>query len=278
MTTFQAVVHSILHGFAEFLPISASAHHSLIAYVLGWPAPEGAALGALALGAALSLLIYFRHDWASMISSFLQILIFRKRPMTLDERLPLFLTISTLPVVAAWYYLREPVLAHLSEPMWIAVSLAAFGIPLWLADTMSRRNKGMFDWNWLDALFVGITQTLTIVPGAGRATGAMIGALGRNYRREAAVKYAFFASAPLIGGSCFLHLRELDFGAAQPMEGMTWLTFAVTVVVTTLSGLLAIGGFMKAIDRKGFGQTAVYRLAVGVAMAAFVWARSRGML
>ena len=55
MTTFQAVVHSILHGFAEFLPISASAHHSLIAYVMGWPAPEGAAYGGLALGATLPL-------------------------------------------------------------------------------------------------------------------------------------------------------------------------------------------------------------------------------
>src|SRR6188768_4265884 len=108
MTLFQAVVHSVLHGFAEFLPISVSAHHSLLAYVLGWPAPAGAAMGAMGLGASLALLVHFRHDWASMISSFLTVLIYRKKPMTLDERLPIFILVATLPVLGAWYYLQEP--------------------------------------------------------------------------------------------------------------------------------------------------------------------------
>src|SRR4051794_37293269 len=107
MTTFQAIVYGIIHGFTEFLPISARAHQILIPYILSWPEPTGVFGGALALGAFLAVLIYFRHDWASIISSFIQVIIFRKRPMTLDERLPLFIFVSSIPTGAAWYYFHE---------------------------------------------------------------------------------------------------------------------------------------------------------------------------
>src|SRR4051812_7555339 len=109
MTTFQAILYAIIHGFSDFLPVSATAHHKLVAYLVGWPEPAGPMIGALSLGSLLALLVYFRHDWASMISCFLQVILFRKKPMTLDERLPLFLTLSTLPAVAGWYYFGDSV-------------------------------------------------------------------------------------------------------------------------------------------------------------------------
>src|SRR4051794_11037055 len=82
MTTFQAIVYATLHGISEFLPISSKAHHILIPYLIGWQPPPEQFFGTLAIGSSLALLIYFRHDWASMISCFLQVLIYRKRPMT----------------------------------------------------------------------------------------------------------------------------------------------------------------------------------------------------
>lgn len=276
MTTFQAIIYAIVHGFTEFLPVSAGAHHSLIPYVTGWPEPTGPFAGALSLGALLALLVYFRHDWASIISSFLQVIIFRKRPMTLDERLPLFVTVTSIPTVAAWYYLREPMSQLFSSPGWIAIALAALGIPLFFADTLSRKNKGMFDWNWLDALLVGIGQSLMFLPGCGRATGALIGALFRNYNREAAAKYMFFASAPLLAGSTFMSLRGTDFQSAVPMPDLSWLSFAVAVIVTMLVGLLSIGGLMKHIQRKGFNQYIVYRCLFAAGIAILIWVRSRG--
>ena len=62
------------------------------------------------------------------------------------------------------------------------------------------------------------------------------------------------------------------------MDHMTWLTFGVTILVTTLTGLLAIGGFMKAVSLKGFGQTVVYRVTVGLLAAGFAWARAKQMI
>src|SRR3989338_6596286 len=104
MTTFEGIIYGIVHGITDFLPLGGNGHDILIPAVTGLHAPTGAALGAISLGSLLALLIYFRHDWASMISSFLQVVIFRKYPMTLDERLPFFIIEATIPVAASWYY------------------------------------------------------------------------------------------------------------------------------------------------------------------------------
>src|SRR5437763_1317107 len=140
MTAFQAIVYAILRGFTQFLPVSWDAHQQLFPFVTHWPPVSGAMNGALALGSLLALLIYFRHDWASQISCFLQVLIFRKRPMTLDERLPLFILISIAPLLAAGNALREHVIHLEWTPPMIAASLAAFGVLIWFTESMSRKN------------------------------------------------------------------------------------------------------------------------------------------
>lgn len=274
MTTFQAVVYGIIQGFAEFLPISAPAHHTLVPYLTGWPQPSGPFAGVLALGALAAVLIYFRHDWASIISCFLQVILFRKRPMTLDEHLPIFLALSSLPPFLVWYFFRESIGSFFDDPIWVVATLLAFGIPLWLADSSNRRNKGMFDWNWFDSLFVGFAQTLMFIPGCGRMTGALLGGLSRNYNRPSAAKYGFFAAAPILAGSAFLNLKGLDFKAASPMPDLSWFTLSVAGVVTLLSGLLAIGGLMKQVQSKGFGGYILYRCVFAGGVAVALWFRA----
>src|SRR4051812_25205427 len=165
MTTFQAILYAALHGFTEILPIGAAAHRMLLSYLTGWSEPSGPLLGAFSLGSALAILVYFIHDWASMLSCFLQVLIYRKKPMTLDERMPLFIGLATLPVAGIWYYFHEEITTRLDfSPLVIAMTLAGFGALLWFSDSMSRRNKNMYDWNVIDSLVVGVSQVAALIP------------------------------------------------------------------------------------------------------------------
>jgi undecaprenyl-diphosphatase len=275
MNTYQAIGYGIVHGLSEFWPASSGAHHFLVSYILDWPVPNGAFAGALALGALLALLVYFRHEWSCMISCFLKVVLFRKKPMTLDERLPFFLALTTLPPALAWIYLRERIGQLEWSPLWIAAVLALAGIPLILTDSRSRKTKGNFDWNWFDALLVGFCQIAELIPGVGRMTGLLIGAFMRNYTRESAVRYSLFASAPLLAGSAYQFLRDVNFHSPQPMEDTTWLSFYVAILITFLVSLLAIGGLMKHIQRNGFGKLAAYRILVACAVGVVFWIRSR---
>ncbi|MBC7692722.1 MAG: hypothetical protein H7222_13250 [Methylotenera sp.] len=275
MTTFQAIVYGIVQGFSEFLPISASGHHTLVAYFFNWPVPTGALHGALSLGSFIALLLYFRHDWASLISSTLEIIVYRKRPMSLDERLPLFILVAAILPCAVWYYLGDRLGGISDDPLMTAAVLAGAGLPLWFSDSMNRRNKGMFDWNWLDALVVGVGQCLFVIPGAGRTMGAFTAASTRNYNREAAAKFMLFAGTPLLAGSTILRLRDVHLSAPSPMVDVSWLTFSIAGAVSLLASLLAIGAFMKHIQRGGMGQYFVYRCLLAVAAGVVFYVRTQ---
>src|SRR5262245_5067978 len=158
MTTFQAIIYGAIQGFSDFLPISPQAHNILVPYLLDWPHPTGAFLGIVSLGNFLALLVYFRHDWAAMISSFLQILIYRKRPMTMDERMPFFILLASIPIAGAWYYMQGSELLEMNL-YWTAGIFVATGVLLWMVDYLSRKSKNIFDWNWRDSLVAGILQT-----------------------------------------------------------------------------------------------------------------------
>lgn len=277
MTTFQAIVYGVLHGFTEFLPISASAHRILLAYATGWAEPSGAFLGALSVGSALALLVYFIHDWLSMLSCFLQILIYRKKPMTLDERMPLFIIIATLPIAGIWYQFHEEMTNRLdSSPLMVAATLAGFGLLLGFADHMSRKTKNMYDWNFFDSLVVGALEIAALVPGCGRSCATMTGALFRNFSREASAKFGFFIALPVLVASSITHLKGTSFRAPAPMADISWLSFYIAMLVAFFSSLLAIGAFMKHIQRGGMGQYVIWRLLVAGGTGVLYWVRNRG--
>jgi undecaprenyl pyrophosphate phosphatase UppP len=55
------------------------------------------------------------------------------------------------------------------------------------------------------------------------------------------------------------------------------MTATVAVVVSCLSGLLAIGGLMRQVQRKTLGPYAGYRFFIAAVFAAVIWFRSRGI-
>lgn len=274
MTTFQAIVFAIIDGISEFLPIGPKAHHILVPYLVGWQQPTGALLGALTLGSFMAVFIYFRHDWASMISSTLQVIVYRKRPMTMDERLPLFIAMTSLPLVIGSYYLRNGATELDWNPVVVAGVFAVVGIPLWFFDYWSRKSKNIYDLNWGTAGIIGMIQALSLLPGVDMLSCALIGAFFCNYRRDAAVKYAYFAAAPILLARSITELKGVSFSLPAPMPDLSWLSFCTAILVTLLVGLLTIGGFMKHVQRKGMGQYLGYRWLLASGVFVVYWLRA----
>ncbi len=275
MTTFQAIIYSIIDGVSEFLPIGAKAHHILVPYLIGWQPPSDAFMGCLALGSSLALLIYFRHDWASMISCFLQVIIYRKRPMTLDERLPLFLGITLLPSTLVRYYSQDLTSLGDWSPLTVAAIFAGVGIPLWFFDNFSRKTKAMYDWKWSDAAIIGVFQATAVVPGWEPLSSAILAASLLNYKREPALKYAYFCAFPVLIARAISYMKGVQFHSPAPLPDVSWLSFSVAILVTLLVGLLSIGGFMKHVQQRGIGQYVVYRWILALGVCALYWVRNR---
>lgn len=270
MTTFEGIIYALIHGISEFIPVGAQGHEILASKLLGLNSLGPVGVGGLALGASIALLIVFRHDWASMISSFLQILVFRKYPMTLDERMPFFLLLSCVPAAAGMRAIESQMSPGVSHPMGAALAIAAGALFLWLGENLSRRTKNIYDLNVVDALLVAVSQLGVLIPGLGPLSATLALLLVRNYRLEAAAKYAFFAAFPMTVVSAVRNLQGIELSAAQPDATTTWVTLSVVVVVTAVFGTLTLGGFMRQIQRKGLGGYIAYRLATGLALAGWL--------
>jgi undecaprenyl-diphosphatase len=121
---------------------------------------------------------------------------------------------------------------------------------------------------------VGLGQLLDFVPGAGRAAGALSIGLFRNFNREAAAKFMFYAAAPVLAMRAFSDLEALDFSASSPMPDLSWFTLAVSFVVSIFASLMAIDALMKQAQKKGNGGYALYRVALAIAICVVAWLRT----
>ena len=169
--------------------------------------------------------------------------------------MPLFVVLTTLPIAGVWYQFHDEIAAKLDpSPLVIAATLAGFGILLWVADSMSRRNKNTYDWNCASTRSSSASsRSPPLIPGCGRASATMTAGLFRNYSREAAAKFGFFAAAPLLVASAAIHLRGVAFRSSEPMPDLSWLSFYVAAVVALLASLLAIGAFGETYSARQHG-------------------------
>jgi undecaprenyl-diphosphatase len=274
VTTFQALAHALVQGITEFLPLGPVAHRMLLTHFMGWPEPPPALLGAMSGGSFMALLIYFAHDWASMFSSLLQVVIYRKKPMTIDERMPLFILITAIPMAAGWYYFHENLISTFSSIPIVLGSLAGFGALLWLADAWSRRNKGMYDWNIFDSLIVGVLGVASVIPGCGQRTATLSASLLRGFSREAATKYGFYVATPLLAAAAFTQLRGFDWSSppiSSSDDELSWLSLGVAFVVAFFASLLAIATLTRNIQRTGMTQFVAWRLVIALAAGVYYY-------
>jgi undecaprenyl pyrophosphate phosphatase UppP len=273
MTLFQSILQTLLGAFAEFLPIGEGAHRQLLISALDWPTPSPATTAALFLGAAFASFAYFWADWASMLSSLLQLALFRRKPRTLDEKLPLFIAIAALPPMIGWIYLRPLLPETLSSEEWTGGLLVAGALAYGLSERFSRKNKHLYDWNSLDALVMGIFQLAWLIPGGGRIWGASLAAFLRNHARESTAKFAIYVSFPVLSLQAAAAASEVTWGMPHAdLQETSWWIFALCAALALFASLLSINTFLKLSRSEGLQSWIRYRAVLGLGfIGLFVW-------
>jgi undecaprenyl-diphosphatase len=115
--------------------------------------------------------------------------------------------------------------------------------------------------SWLDALLIGLGQALAIAPGISRSGATIAAGLLRGVKRDAAARFSFLLSAPVIVGAGIWQLKDL-------FESADWMTHLAPMLVgfvcSALVGYLCIR-FLLGFLRKGkLYPFAMYCTAAGV--------------
>lgn len=266
MTPFQAVVLGIIQGLSEFLPISSSAHLALTPWLLGWEDPGLAFDVALHFGTLLAVLWYFRSEWAALVRAAFGI-ITTGRIETPEKRRVMYLILATIPGAVGGYLLQEQAATSFRSPQLIGITVIVVGIVLWLVDKLVDQRRVLGEMRWIDALLIGLSQAIALIPGVSRSGATMTTSRGLRFDRESAAEFSFLMSMPIIVAAIVMEGPKALAESGLTNEIMSG------VAASAISGWLAISVLMRYVSRHSYGIFAFYRVVFGIGVLAVLYAR-----
>ena len=254
----QAIVLGIIQGLAEFLPISSSAHLALVHWLTGWTHTESADLTfdvALHVGTLLALLIYFGKDWVRLLQRW-------REPMLW------FVLAACVPGAVAGVLFENQAEGILRDPLRIAFMLVIFGLVMAAAEAVSKKTRGLTEMGWKDAIWIGLSQALAIMPGVSRSGVTLTSGMLLGMTREAAARFSFLISMPIISGAALWEGRNLLGGDL----GIEVAPLVAGILAAGIVGLAAIHFLLRFLQHHTLYGFTAYRLvvAVGVVLAVFM--------
>jgi undecaprenyl-diphosphatase len=258
MDSLQIVILAIVQGLTEFLPISSSAHLILMPHLFGWP-DQGLVFDvAVHFGSLIAVLFYFRVEVWRMLRSWTRSVSGGEADR--DSLLAWWVIIGTLPAVAFGFFGQHWIETQLREPWVIALASIGFGLLLWFADSRGVRRRDEYQLRLSDVLMIGFAQVLALIPGTSRSGITITFGLLLGLTRQAAARFAFLLSIPVIVASGALETHRM-FSEVSPIG---WLDLSVGTLLSAISAGLCIHFFLRLVDRIGMLPFVVYRVLLGV--------------
>jgi undecaprenyl-diphosphatase len=264
----EVIFLGLVQGLTEFLPISSSAHIRIVGAFMTHAQDPGAAFTAITqIGTELAVLLYFRKDILSIISSWFK-QVTRNQNMLKDEkqqaRLGWFIILGSFPIVLLGL-VGQTYIENNFRSLWIiAGTLIVFGLLLGFADYMGRKDYLLVNLKFSHGMAYGFAQALALIPGVSRS-GATIAA-GRlmGYKRESALRYSFLLALPAVFGSGLYELKKALSDSTPHIYTMPQTL--VATVIAFLVGYAVIAWLMRYISTKSFTPFVIYRVVLGVAL------------
>ena len=259
MEILQIIVLALVQGLTEFLPISSSAHLILVPVLTDWP-DQGLAFDvAVHAGTLTAVVLYFRRELVRMLVEWFASF---KGGLTPDARLAWAVLIGTIPVGLAGLLFKDVIETQLRSPMVIAVATIVFGLLLGYADRTGKRGKNEYGLLLLDVLIIGLAQALALIPGTSRSGITITAALMLGLNREAAARFSFLLSIPVIFLAGSLETKEyLSTASIQDAQPLL-----IGALISAVSAYTCIHYFLKLLDRIGMMPFVAYRLVLGVVL------------
>ena len=264
MSVMQAFVLGVVQGIGEFLPISSSAHLIIVRFLFNFkelePAFETAFDVALHFGTLIAVLFVFWKDWLALFKgAFLGI---TKKEKTFEGRMFWYLVAATIPG-AVIGMIFEGVIEYLvrSNMIIISVCLAIMGILIYIGDKWAEKKyKNPVEYKDLtfkQTFIIGLSQALAVIPGFSRSGTTILAARLMGISREAAAKFTFLLSTPIIFGAAIIKVKDLLIG------GVT-MPILVGIVTAAVVGVFSIKFLLRYIKKNDFAVFAYYRVIIAI--------------
>jgi undecaprenyl-diphosphatase len=293
----RAIVLGIVQGITEFLPISSSAHLSIVPRLLGYPTPTLAFEVLLHFGTLAAVTAYFARDlWAFVLCLVAPGRLGREEAAT-RRRLLALLALASIPAAAAGFLLQDWADEQTARPLrasvWLVLTTAIMiaaelydrahsrrAVPVVPVTTESAEGRvGTRAERFArgagaapppvdseeelkrlpasKAAGIGLAQALALIPGTSRSGITISAGLFQGVSRATAARFSFLLSIPAILGAGILKLDELSGATETPAE------LLAGTVAAAVSGFLAVSFLIRLLRTRTLWPFIWYRLIAG---------------
>ncbi len=248
MSIFDAIVLGIIEGLTEFLPISSTGHLILASTLLGIPQSSFNKTFEIVIqfGAILSVVfLYFNRIkdnielWKKIITAF-------------------------VPTGIIGFVLYKIIKQYLFNPYVVVISLIIGGFLIIIIEKMMSKSQfvitKMEDVSYKKALFIGVMQSLAVIPGTSRSAATIIGGLFSGMDRKTAVEFSFLLAIPTMFAATGYDLLKTGIN----LDSSQWHLIAIGFVVSFISAIVAVKSFIAFVSRFTLISFGVYRIIIGI--------------
>lgn len=268
MDFFTAIILGLVQGLTEFLPISSSAHVSIVGQLMGQEDPGAAFTAITQLGTEAAVVIYFWRDITTIIRKWFLALAGKVAKDDPDVRMGWLVIIGTIPIAVLGLLFQDQIESTLRS-LWItATMLLVFALVIMAAERVGTQRRELTELTWKHGILYGLWQALALVPGVSRSGGTIAGGLFMGYTRKAAARYSFLLAIPAVIASGGLQVVKIAGGEGTGETG--WGPILVATAIAFVVGYAVIAWFMKFIETHTFTLFMVYRIVLALVLFALL--------
>jgi len=245
---FQAIIIGIIEGFTEFLPISSTGHMIVVSEFLG--------VSQDALTKAYEVIIQF--------AAILAVMIIYKEKITF-KKIDLWqkLFVAFLPLAIIGFIFKDQIKTLFTVEI-VAWMFIIGGIVFLILEYFYKEKE----WHISDvekvsyrqALWVGVAQIFSLIPGTSRAGATIVGGLLVGMDRKTSAEFSFLLAIPVMAAVTGYDLLKhyQDFADAN------WGAFLAGFIAAFIVAYLTIKLFLVFIQRFTFVAFGIYRIVFGL--------------
>lgn len=252
MNILNAIILGLVEGITEFLPISSTAHLIITSKLLNIPSTEFQKFFEVFIQSGAILAVVFTY-WKTILK---------------NRNLMINVILSFIPTAIVGFLLHKIIKEVFFESFTlISMSLFIVGLLFIVYESMLKKkalrvNKKIIQMTIVQALLIGVGQSLAVVPGVSRAGAVILTMMLLGYNRKESALYSFVLAVPtLFAASAFDFIKtdhQLIFSGNNPM-------FLIIGLITSfMSALLAIKWFINFLQKNSLSYFGVYRIALAI--------------
>jgi len=270
MSILEAIILGAIEGVTEFLPISSTGHLTIAENLMGFNIDDAditAFTAIIQVGAVAAVVIYFWDVLWGIVKSLARGATDSSTRSTSDFRFGLAVAVGSIPIGVAGLVFRHQIEGSLRSLWVVGFALILWSFVMYAADQAATQRRHERDFNMRDAIVMGLTQCIALIPGVSRSGATIAAGLYRGLDRITVTRMSFFLAIPALTAAGVL---EAVTKASDIANGVGWGPTIVALVVSFFVAYASVAWLLRYVAGHNFGLFIIYRIVLGVIVLGLV--------